>query len=76
MGVIVRCKEWQSCLNFYTLFIELFYFVFLSSIIVPPEGSGVNIDTILNSKIPIQPKPENGEQGSPRKVTSPPLPQG
>ncbi|XP_060557491.1 cyclic AMP-dependent transcription factor ATF-6 alpha-like [Ruditapes philippinarum] len=52
------------------------YITTSNSIIVPPEGSGVNIDTILNSKIPIQPKPENGEQGSPRKVTSPPLPQG
>ena len=46
------------------------------SIIVPAEGTSVNIDTILNSKIPIQPKPENGEQGSPRKTASPSLPQG
>lgn len=55
------------------LLIWLSFGLFFSVTLVT-EGAGVNIDSILNSKIPIQPKPESGEQSSPKKTTT--IPQG
>ncbi|XP_053380201.1 cyclic AMP-dependent transcription factor ATF-6 alpha-like [Mercenaria mercenaria] len=50
------------------------YITNTNGITISTEGPSVNIDTILNSQIPIQPRPEKGEQGSPAKTTT--LPQG